>query len=153
MTRKFPRNKTKSNANRPFPPQKDTSDNKKFPVWTFRNIDRDGKFAFNPMREDFDAKDFLSKMISYSNMTWQEILRQTHDNGKSKHHSLSNIEALSKEARDCIKKKNFEDSTDALFSFALNNTTRVIGFRDGEEFQVVWYDTNHEFAISILKNT
>ena len=46
------------------------------PVWTFGRIDADGKFAFDPKREDFDSDLFVEKLISYSSMTWREILRQ-----------------------------------------------------------------------------
>lgn len=124
-----------------------------YPIWTFQNVDRDGKFAFNPFRKDFRSDEFVEKMVSYSNMTWQEISRQTHDNGKSKHHFLNDSDRLSKDARERIKVKNFEEKIDNIFSFALNNITRVIGIRDGAEFQVVWYDANHEFAPSTKKHT
>ena len=123
-----------------------------FCVWSFRNVDRNGLFAFDPRRADFDAKDFLLKMLSYSTMTWREIKSQTHDNGKSKHHEL-NPATLSENALARIRAKGFEESTDALFSFALNNKVRVVGIRKGAEFQVVWYDANHEFAPSRLKHT
>ena len=90
-----------------------------FIVWTFRNVDREGKFAFNPLSKDFSAADFVDKMLAYST----------------------------------IKTKRFEDKVDKLFSFALNNKTRVIGFLDGAEFQVTWYDANHEFCPSTKKHT
>ena len=124
-----------------------------YPIWTFRNVDREGKFAFNPLRKDFKSDEFVEKMLSYSNMKWQEILQQTHDDGKTKHHFLNDIDRLSKDARERIKAKKFEDKTDKIFSFAFNNITRVIGLRDGAEFQVIWYDANHEFALSEKKHT
>jgi len=124
-----------------------------FITWTFRNVDNDGKFAFNPNRNDFNAKDFVEKMLAYSNMTQHEIKNQTHDADKSKHHYLENLDCLSTEARQRIKAKQFEDKTDKLFSLALNNKTRIIGFLDGAEFQVVWYDANHEFCPSPKKHT
>ena len=143
--------KTKKN-NRPLSKKQNDSSLNSCPVWTFKNLDTDGKFAFNPNREDFDVTDFLNKMIRYSNMTWNEITRHTHDNGKSKHHFLSE-DSLSESAIERIKKKHFEDRTDSIFSFALNNKVRIIGLRDGVEFQVIWYDANHEFAISSKKHT
>ena len=121
-------------------------------VWTFQKIDRSGVFAFDPRRADFDSQDVLLKMLGYSTMTWREIKTQTHDNGKSKHHEL-NPASLSAQAISRIRAKGFEESTDALFSFALNNKVRVVGIRNGAEFQVVWYDANHEFAPSTLKHT
>ena len=46
-------------------------------LWIFDKIDRDGLFAFNINRSDFDHKGFLDKLISYSPMTWAEVRRQT----------------------------------------------------------------------------
>lgn len=56
------------------------------PIFRFEKLDRNGSFAFDLNRTDFDAYDFLQKMINYSQMSWIEIEKQTHDNGKSKHH-------------------------------------------------------------------
>ena len=131
---------------------KNFSTENKLCFWTFRNIDRVGKFAFNPNRQDFNAKEFLIKLLDYSSMTWYEIKRQTHDDGKSKNHEL-NSDVLSKYAAERIRAKRLEDDIDAIFSFALNNKVRVIGIRNGAEFQVCWYDPKHEFAPSSLKHT
>lgn len=46
-------------------------------------------YAFDVNRPDFDHKEVLGKMINYSSMTWGEVKRQTHDDGKSKHHFLA----------------------------------------------------------------
>ena len=114
-------------------------------IWAFDNIDRSGIFRFDVDKDDFLHKEVLSKIISYSNMTWTEIKRQTHDNGKSKHHYLD-FAGLSKEAQERyrIKFPNLEN-TDALFSFAFQNKLRVIGIRDGQIFHVIWYDSEHKF--------
>ena len=118
-------------------------------LWTFRKVDRAGLFKFDPNSKEFDVKDFLFKMLSYSNMTWAEIKKQTHDKGKSKHHFLS-ASSLSKEALKRIKHKRLEEFTDYIFSFALNNLVRVIGIRNpnSPEFEVIWYDAKHQFAPS-----
>lgn len=128
------------------------SSENEFIVWTFRNIDRDGKFAFDTNRKDFDFKNFVDKMLEYSKLRWRELREHTHDENKSKHHFLSE-DSLSESAIERINKKHFEDRTDSIFSFALNNKVRIIGLRDGVEFQVIWYDANHEFAISSKKHT
>ena len=36
-------------------------------------------------------------------------------------------------------------TTDDIFSFALNNTVRMIGLKQGEKFYPVWYDDSHKF--------
>lgn len=127
-------------------------ENDKLPIFLFRNVDADGKFAFNPNRQDFAAEDFLSKLLAYSKMTWQEISGATHDQAQSKHHYIS-TENLSKDAWERINAKNLTDEIDAIFSFALSNIIRVIGIREGNKFHVVWYDAKHEFSISQKKHT
>lgn len=114
-------------------------------IWAFDNIDKDGFFGFDVERDDFYHKEVLSKIINYSNMTWSEIKRQTHDDGKSKHHIL-NFYGLSKEAQERYKFKfpSFENS-DAIFSFALQNKLRIIGIKEREVFHAIWYDPEHKF--------
>ena len=123
-------------------------------IWTFESIDRDGKFKFDPSRADFDCQDVLGKLLSFSTMTWNEIKQQTHDANKSKHHFLS-PKSLSKEALERVSAKDLLERADYIFSFALTNTVRVIGYRDENDpaFHVVWYDAHHEFAPSKLKHT
>lgn len=125
------------------------SKDSEYPIWTFRNIDKDGIFRFDPTREDFDTQNFLLKLLSFSNMTWGEISKYTHDKGKSRSHFLS-MNSLSKDAEKRIAIKGFEERTDYIFSFALNNLVRVIGIRnpDSPEFEVIWYDAKHQFAHS-----
>lgn len=120
---------------------------KKKPVWRFDMVDRDGKFAFDLSRKDFHHKEVLQKLMDYGSMTWEEIDRQQHDRGKSKHHYL-NLEALSDDAKARIRARHLEEETDAIYSFALQNLLRIIGLRQGEEFYVVWYDPKHEFCPS-----
>ena len=114
------------------------------PVWRFDLLDRAGPFAFDTSRPDFQHREFLDKMIAYSNMTWAEIKRQTHDKGKSKHHMLDES-GFSPAAWERIRAKHLEEETDAIFSFAFQNLLRIIGVRRNAEFHVVWYDANHQF--------
>ncbi len=121
-------------------------------IWRFDRIDRSGKFAFDLHRRDFKHCEVMEKMIAYSNMTWQEIGRQTHDEGKSRHHFLS-VESLSKEAADRFRAMELDEYSDAIFSFALQNKLRVIGIREDEHFHVLWYDPEHEVCPSKKKKT
>ena len=114
------------------------------PIWLFDLLDRSGPFAFDTSRPDFQHKEFLDKMIAYSNMTWAEIKQQTHDKGKSKHHMLDES-GFSPAAWERVKAKHLEEETDAIFSFALQNLLRIIGIRRNAEFHVVWYDPKHQF--------
>ena len=126
--------------------------NKEKSLWMFDEIDRDGVFRFDINREEFKHKEFMDKMISYSNMTWDEIISQTHDDNKSKNHTLD-YDSLSKEAKERILTLKLEQDTDRIFSFALGNKLRVIGLRENEKFHVKWYDPEHKFCPSNKKHT
>ena len=150
MTKKVKGNSHKSKKQVVLKPIQ--SSNEKI-IWTFDNVDKDGCFAFNVHRPDFQASTVFEKMIDYSSMTWAEIERQTHDAGKSKHHRLL-YDELSKEAQERIfTKQLYEEYNDSFYSFALTNVLRVIGIRDGRFFRVVWYDPKHEFCRSTLRHT
>ena len=122
----------------------ESSENSKI-VWLFDKIDKNGFFAFDINRSDFLHKLVLDKIISYSSMKWTEIRKQTHDNGKSKHHFLTEFENFSDEAQKRIIKLQLTEDTDRIFSFAFTNLLRIIGLRDKEKFHVIWYDPKHEF--------
>lgn len=113
------------------------------PVFRFEILDRNGVYAFDLNRDDFNEHDFLEKMIAYSRMAWADIDRQTHDKGKSKHHYLKPYERLSKEARTRLSQMQLDDFSDSIFSFAFNNLTRIIGIRIDDIFYVLWYDASH----------
>ena len=114
------------------------------PVFRFEILDRNGDYAFDLNRKDFNEHDFLEKMIAYSRMAWTDIDQQTHDKGKSKHHYLTPYERLSKEARARLAQMQLDDFSDSIFSFAFTNLTRIIGIRIDDIFYVLWYDAHHE---------
>lgn len=124
----------------------------KSPIWTFENVDKTGIFAFDTSREDFQHKEVLDKILSYSTMTWAEIDRQIHDDGRSKHHYLR-PGSLSKEAEKRLSAKHLDDHSDQIYSFALQNRLRIVGIREDEFFRVLWYDPNHEACIAHKKHT
>lgn len=137
-------------------PSKETTD-AQYPVWNFRDIERDGKFAFDVNRKDFKHKEILEKIISYSSMTWFAIQQYDNDKGHGRNHYLSiDSETLTKEAMECIRRKIPDESDprwSSIFSFSLNNKMRIIGVRMGAEFRVIWYDPDHEFAKTSKKHT
>ena len=85
-------------------------------------------------------------------MTWAEIDRQIHDDGRSKHHYLR-PGSLSKEAEKRLSAKHLDDHSDQIYSFALQNRLRIVGIREDEFFRVLWYDPNHEACIAHKKHT
>lgn len=116
-------------------------------IWHFENVDNDGCFAFSTKVSNFNALEIVEKLLAYSKMTWSEIKKQTHDNGKSKHHLLD-YDKISVDAKKRVKALKLEDYTDSIFSFALQNKLRIVGIRSGQYFNVIWYDANHKFCLT-----
>ena len=121
-------------------------------AWVFDKIDRNGCFAFDINRDDFDYHEVLEKMISYANMTWGGLRRQTHDDGKSKHHFLD-ADKLSKNAKERLVAMHLEEEADQIYSIALQNKLRIVGLRDKDRFHVLWYDPEHDIYPSTKKHT
>ncbi len=119
-------------------------------LWDFSNVDADDCFKFDPYREDFEAKEIFSKVIYFSQRTWSELKKDTHDRGKSKHHFLADA-VLSNEAERRISKLRLEERRDQIFSIRLTNTIRIIGLREGARFVVKWFDPEHKFCPSSKK--
>ena len=46
-----------------------------------------------------------------------------------------------------------EESSDQLYSIALQNKLRIVGLRDKDRFHVLWYDPEHEVCTSQKKYT
>lgn len=128
---------------------RNSSDNK-CPIWIFTEIDRSGEYAFDVRRIGDKSSLVLEKMISYSSMTWRDIMNQTHDDNRSKNHFLA-PESISTAAIKRLEAKHLEDYSDNIFSFALTNKIRIVGIRDNEIFKVLWYDPNHEICPSMKK--
>lgn len=128
---------------------KNSTDGEKI-IWRFDRLDRSGAFAFDLSREDFNHREMLEKIIAYSNMTWSQVKRQTHDDGRSKHHFLE-IGKLSGAAVERISVKQLQEYEDSIFSFAFQNKLRIIGIREGQMFYAVWFDPQHQFCPSHKK--
>lgn len=120
------------------------------PAWMFDKIDRNGKFAFDINRADFEHREFLDKMISYATMTWGQLRQQTHDDGKSKHHYLD-ADKISRTAQERLAAMHLEENSDQVYSIALKNKLRIVGLRDKDKFHVLWYDPEHDVYPSTKK--
>ncbi len=133
------------NNNRTINVRDNTTTDSETLVWSFDKIDINGHFHFNCDRLDMKHRDLLYYIFQYSARTWGSIKRDTHDDGKSKHHFL-NYDKLSSHAKDRIAFMQIED--DNIYSLALTNKLRIIGQRDGRVFRAIWFDPEHEFCPS-----
>ncbi len=120
------------------------------PVWRFEKAEVTGsRWSLDRIR-DYDF--IITKLISFERMTWREICRQTHDMGKSSSHFLS-ISAMTKEAQQLIEECQYQEYEGSFFSLRLDNKQRLIGILTEGVFYILWYDQNHEVALSNKKHT
>lgn len=85
-------------------------------------------------------------------MTWNEIDKQTHDNGKSSNHFVK-IENFTKKAKDRFNELNLDEFSDNVYSIRLKNKERLYGILIDGVFFILWYDINHTVYDYKLKHT
>lgn len=122
------------------------------PTWKFEQIEIDGDFSLNKC-SDLTIRKIILALKGLEGMTWHDIAFATHDSkNKSKHHSI-NLEKLTKDGKRAYSKKfNDETRPEELFSIALNNLMRLLGYREGSSFYVIWIDPNHDFVATKYSN-
>lgn len=62
-------------------------------------------------------------------------------------------QTLSRAAVERLTDLHLEEFVDNLYSLRLNNTHRIIGIRDRQVFQILWWDPDHKVCPSAPKNT
>lgn len=116
------------------------------PTWKFEQIVTSGDFSLEACKE-LHIKQIIAKLKDFEGLTWQQIEQATHDRtNKSRHHALS-LDKLTDKGIDAYKRKFLPQvQPTEIFSLALDNLKRLIGFREGSSFYVVWIDIEHKFV-------
>ena len=96
---------------------------------------------------ELDIKQIIAKLKGFEGLTWQQIEQATHDRtNKSRHHAIS-LDKLTDSGGDAYKRKFLPQvQPTEIFSLALDNPKRLIGFREGNSFYIVWIDLEHDFV-------
>ena len=109
------------------------------PSWRFNRCDTE--------KWTFPAEIFVEKilpiLLSLERMTWSDIKKATHDQGKSKSHPIP-INELNREAQARLRELHLSDEYNEIFSLRLNNKYRIFGFLDRGTLEILWFDPNHE---------
>lgn len=121
-------------------------DNNRYPRWRFEKLALFGDFSLVGCPEVM-LRHMLEKFRALETMTWHARLQATHDQGKSRNHSIE-IYNLTKQGLKAFRKMFPEKTSQPseLFSLALNNKNRVIGIRKENDFYIIWLDHQHEFV-------
>ncbi len=120
------------------------------PVWRFEKAEISGSEWILDKINDCDF--IIMKLVNFERMTWREICQQTHDMGKSSNHFLS-ISSMTKDAQQLIEERQYQEYEGSFFPLRLDNKRRLIGILTDDIFYILWYDQNHEVAISNKKHT
>lgn len=121
------------------------SDDTKTISWRFSKVDRNGswKCSLKLLNEE-KVKEIIRKLHDLDSMTWGDL------KGK-RNHSIP-VSGISKTAQKRLTEIQ-RDDIDDLFSIGLCGKERVFGIRDGDVFNILWWDPNHTVCPSIKKHT
>ena len=109
------------------------------PKWVFSRIDTE-KWTIH----DEFVNVILEKLISFEQMTWNEILAQTR-NGKGSNTTSNHNIPVGSIIRDAQKRlEELHIVNDEIFSITLDNCKRIWGILDSGTLQIIWYDPCHE---------
>ena len=81
------------------------------------------------------------KLVQWASLTWSEIDRLNTGTGHKMHHSMP-TSGLAEEAQNrLIEIERYDDD---IFRFRLGGKPRLWGFRVVADFQILWFDPEHE---------
>lgn len=119
------------------------------PLWRFERADQGFDWDL------FSANNLgsiIKKLIDFEHMTWSEVLKQTHDDGRSSNHFISPNKMI-KKAQNRLFELKLDQHFDSIFSLRLNSTERLFGILEDGIFNILWYDNNHQICPSPKKHT
>lgn len=97
----------------------------------------------------FNDIDIIEKIIrtlgNYESMKWSDIEQKSHCGS-------IDMTKLSNKAQNRLNKLELDDN-EKLFKLVINGKKRLWGIRDGNKFNVLWYDPNHKVYPVELRNT
>lgn len=113
-------------------------------TWSCDDPDREGAWESGTPRDwedDVWTANIEPKLGHWSGLTWGEIDAFSSDKGHKMHHGMD-VDVITREAqhRLMVLDKYF----DTIFRFRLGNRRRLWGFRILANFDVLWFDPEHE---------
>lgn len=88
-----------------------------------------------------DITDFLKKIVqalqSYEGLTWHEVKRRRHCHPWG-------LDDIPNECSARLEERQID--IEELFQIGLGNRPRIIGYKTGRIFYLMWYDQRHKFC-------
>ena len=116
--------------------------------WTLKHADLGtDKYGYGSISGNVLLPRVLTPLENFSTMTWEAIRTK-----KSCH--PSSIESVEPFARDIINARRDDWLSDhTLYQLSVDGTGRIWGYRQHDIFIVKWWDPDHEWDPSQLRNT
>lgn len=113
-------------------------------TWSCDDPDRDGAWESGTPRDwgdDVWAAEIEPKLDHWSELTWGEIDAFASGTGHKMHHGMD-VDDITEEAQ--LRLVELDKYTDTIFRFRLGGRPRLWGFRYLADFDVIWFDPEHE---------
>ena len=111
-------------------------------VFRFLRIDYPGIAGIEGDWSEATVEEIASIFRSHESMTWQDILKRTHHDGKSASHFVK-VTDLKKAAQDRLLELKL-DEWERVFSLRVTGKGRLWGIREGRYFFLLWSDPKHK---------
>ena len=110
------------------------------PVWRFQRYDGEGRLSPSKHSEFWSIA--VEKMKRYESMTWSEIERSS---GTKTYGNMSHFVDVATGVEQEFQKRLVELGIleDSIYSLHLEGPKKLIGIRDKEVFDIIWYDPDH----------
>ncbi len=112
-------------------------------TWTIERADVEGNWSWDQPRQWTEVEwqeVILPKLQSFSGLTWSELCNAVTGSGHHSHHSME-TDIICEEAQ--YRLVELDMYADSIFRFRLSNKRRLWGFRLATNFQIIWYDPEH----------
>jgi hypothetical protein len=90
--------------------------------------------------DDWNIRIF-PKLTNWQQLKWSEIEKATTDSGHKMHHSMP-TDVICEEAVSRLSYLQIDG--DSIYRFRLGNKPRLWGLRNVAEFEILWFDPEHE---------
>jgi hypothetical protein len=111
-------------------------------TWTATRADVVGNWSWGPRCWDLLSWDDIiaPKLANFQTMRWHEIEAAITDSGHHAHHSMP-VEVICDECQ--MRLLELEKLDGDIYRFRLGNRRRLWGFRILQNFEILWYDPEH----------
>ena len=113
--------------------------------WSLERADYRGRWGFDTkvFRNDWCVR-ICRKLKEFEKLTWGQLANQPKGRGSgTKHHHVS-VKRLTKKAKKRLQRDLEWGDIEEIYSLRLDGKTRIYGVVIEREFNIIWYDPNHE---------